>query len=193
MASDRDDRWDGDDPRDDRRRRPDPDAARAKVATPATMMILTGILCLILSVVGVGVMASGYDAQVAMLEWMEGLQPAGKARDDFKKEVEKARTRDKSAEHIQNVVFGVIGVIANVLILVGGVKMKQLKGYPLAMTGAVAAIVPLNSCCCIALPIGIWALTVLVNSDVKAAFAANSGRRTDRDDRDAGWGETDRG
>jgi hypothetical protein len=119
------------------------------------------------------------------------MQPPGKAKDDFKKQVDQARNRDKSAEHVQNVVFGVIGLVSNVLILIGGVRMKSLSGYPLAMTGAIAAIVPLNSCCCIAMPVGIWALIVLVNADVKAAFAANKGRGPDT--RDTGWAETDRG
>jgi hypothetical protein len=140
----------------------------------------------------VGVLASGTDVQVAMLEWAEGMQPPGKAKDDFKKEVEKARTRDKTAEHVQNVVFGVIGFASNILILVGGLRMKQLKSYPLALTGSIFAMIPLNSCCCVALPVGLWALIVLVKPEVKAAFAAN--RRGGRsDDRDAGWGETDRG
>jgi len=192
VSTDREDRWGSDDePRDDDRRRPNLDAARSKVATPAMLMILTGIFCLLLSVASVGVLASGYDVQVAMLEWAEGMQPPGKAKDDFKQKVDEARNRDKSVERIQNVVFGAIGFVFNILILLGGLRMKQLKSYPLALTGSIAAMIPLNSCCCIALPVGLWAMIVLVNADVKAAFAANSGRLPDR--RDEGWSETDRG
>lgn len=71
-----------------------------------------------------------------------------------------------------------MGLIANLLVIVGAMKMRSLSGYPLALTGAIAGIIPVGGCCCLTMPLGIWALVVLVNQDVKRAFARS---RTPRD------------
>ncbi len=179
MASDRDDRWGEDEWAERRERDPERDAevrrrAAAKVATPATLMIVSGVIMLLLLVANIGVVASGYDVQVKMLEWIEGMQPPGPQKQQMQQEVEKAKNRDRSAEYVQTVIFGVIGLAMDVLVLIGGIKMKQLRGYTLAMIGSICAIVPLNSCCCVGIPVGIWSLVVLLNADVKAAFQSAS-------------------
>ena len=55
------------------------------------------------------------------------------------------------------------------IMLVGGVMMKRLAAYSLALTGAILAILvtPGNL---IGLPIGIWALVVLSRREVREAF-----------------------
>ena len=76
---------------------------------------------------------------------------------------------------------GVFGV----LIILGGVKLMNLSGTGLPITGSILAMIPCtSSCCClIGLPAGIWALVVLSRPDVKAAIAANrSGRMMNPDD-----------
>ena len=195
MASDRDDRWSGDDgPSRGDRMDDSPDEIRrraaAKLATPANLMIAAAVFMLLLSLLSVGLIASGYDPGVAFLEWMHDVQPAGKAKDDLRKEIDKAKTKDKTADYIMNAVFGTIGLVFNVLILVGGLKMKAMKNHTLAMIGSIAAIIPLNSCCCIGIPVGIWSLTTLMSADVKAAFALNAGGRSAGRDADEGWGGT---
>jgi len=58
-----------------------------------------------------------------------------------------------------------------VLIIVGAVKMMNLSSYGLAMTAAIAAITPcFYPCCVLGIPFGIWALVVLCDKNVKAAF-----------------------
>jgi hypothetical protein len=57
--------------------------------------------------------------------------------------------------------------------LYGGLKMKDLRAYPLALTAAIVALVPClgaNVCCCIGMPVGAWALYVLTRPEVKGAF-----------------------
>jgi hypothetical protein len=54
-------------------------------------------------------------------------------------------------------------------------KMRALTGYGLAMTSAILTMVPGVTCwcCCLGLPglpIGIWALIVLLDNNVKASF-----------------------
>lgn len=58
-----------------------------------------------------------------------------------------------------------------VVILLGALKMKNLQNRGWAMTAAILAIVPcVSPCCCIGIPIGIWALTTLNQPGVKQAY-----------------------
>ena len=78
-----------------------------------------------------------------------------------------------------------MSAVFGVLILLGGVKLMNLSGTGLPITGSILAMIPCtSSCCClIGLPAGIWALVVLSRPDVKAAIAANrSGRSMNPDD-----------
>jgi phage FluMu protein Com len=71
------------------------------------------------------------------------------------------------------VVLGMVGMIVAVLIIVGGVKMKNLRSYGLSMTSAIIAMIPcISPCCLLGLPIGIWALVVLSDSRVQNAFSS---------------------
>ena len=63
-----------------------------------------------------------------------------------------------------------IGLPASILLILGGMKMRQLQGYGLANLAAIVALLPLGPQWLVSLPIGIWALAVLGRPDVKAAF-----------------------
>jgi hypothetical protein len=71
---------------------------------------------------------------------------------------------------IGEVIGGGLGLIFAILILTGGIRMKQLQSHSLAVTAAVIALLPCGNCCIIGLPIGIWALVVLNRPEVKEAF-----------------------
>lgn len=63
------------------------------------------------------------------------------------------------------------GLLVNLLVLFGSIKMKQLQNYPLAMTAALLAVIPCTSpCCVLSMPFGLWALVALTDPAVKAAF-----------------------
>lgn len=64
----------------------------------------------------------------------------------------------------------ILGLCLAALILTGGLKMRQLQSYGLAITASILAILPCGNCCCIGLPLGIWALVVLNRPEVKDAF-----------------------
>ncbi|MDD1650535.1 MAG: GYF domain-containing protein [Methylococcaceae bacterium] len=69
------------------------------------------------------------------------------------------------------VVSNIIGILVSGVILLGGLKMKKLESYGLAMTASIIAMIPCFSpCCLLGLPIGIWALVVLSKPEVKNAF-----------------------
>jgi hypothetical protein len=78
---------------------------------------------------------------------------------------------------IANMFSGSIGIISNIfvfvlggLILYGGIAMKKLENYGLAMAASIVAMLPCSACCLIGLPIGIWAVVVLSKPEVKGAF-----------------------
>jgi hypothetical protein len=69
------------------------------------------------------------------------------------------------------VFFSVLIIVLGAIIVVGAVKMKNLESYAYAMSAAIIAIIPcFYPCCIVGLPFGIWALVVLNDPGVKAAF-----------------------
>jgi hypothetical protein len=68
-------------------------------------------------------------------------------------------------------IIRVVRIATSVVVIVGSLSMLTLEGYPLAVTGAVLAIVPcLGPCCGLGFMFGIWALVRLSDSMVKSAF-----------------------
>jgi len=67
-------------------------------------------------------------------------------------------------------------IVGTVVIALGALRMKNLQSYGRAVTASILAMVPCvgtSGCCClIGLPIGPWALIVLMDSGVQAAFTA---------------------
>jgi len=69
------------------------------------------------------------------------------------------------------VLASIVGLLVSGLILFGGLNMRKLENYGLAMTASVVSMIPcVSPCCLIGLPIGIWALVVLSKPEVKGAF-----------------------
>ena len=69
------------------------------------------------------------------------------------------------------ILFNLIGLAVAGLIGYGAMQMMKVTKYNLCMAASVVAIIPcVSPCCIIGLPIGIWALVVLNQPDVKAAF-----------------------
>lgn len=86
----------------------------------------------------------------------------------------------ESAEGMAQVLGGGIGLALNALgIFVNGfglfaaLKMKSLDSYAMAWVATIIAMLPCAfPCCCLGIGVGIWAIVVLVNADVKASFRA---------------------
>jgi hypothetical protein len=82
------------------------------------------------------------------------------------------------SQQIQSGLFQLLAIAGSILIFLAGAKMRQLQGYTLSIVGSIMACLPIctNNCCCLSTPFGIWALVVLLNSDVKLAFTKNAAR-----------------
>jgi len=70
------------------------------------------------------------------------------------------------------IAFDILGIVLAGFIVYGAMQMKDLKNHTMALLAAIIVMVPfLSPCCVVGLPVGIWALVILVKPEVKAAFA----------------------
>ena len=68
-----------------------------------------------------------------------------------------------------------ISIIAAPVIIYGGIQILKARGYSIALLAALLALIPLSSVCCIpGIPIGMWALMVLRDREVKATFESSA-------------------
>jgi len=134
--------------------------ALAKVKGPATGLVVTAILTLIL-IVG-SMIWSG--PLTKSLTDMIGAGGNGNNPE--------LNSLISSMSGTLNVIGGIINIALSVLVLVGAAKMKQLQSYGLSVTVCILPMIPcVSSCCCfLGLPIGIWGLIVLFKPEVRSQF-----------------------
>ena len=66
--------------------------------------------------------------------------------------------------------FGAIKLVLDLLTLYAGWQMRQLRSWGICLAGSIAAMLPCSVCCILGLPMGIWAVIVLIDNEVKRAF-----------------------
>jgi hypothetical protein len=144
--------------------------ARQRVQSAGSVLQWWGMISIFISVLGLGTCIGAPDAVFRpaydkLLDMRKGA-PAGQQPlppyEEFRK-----------SNQMQYIAYYAITLACSALIFLGGSKMKQMQGYGWAIAASILSILPCNSCCCIGLPIGIWALMVLLNADVKLAFSRN--------------------
>jgi hypothetical protein len=133
--------------------------ARSFVAGPAIGLIVLSILGIIACIILLTLTAMGIALLDAVME-LEG--PSSEA----------ARSL---AELVYNFVVLIFSLAMSILTLIGSIQMKELRSYAWAMTAAILSVIPCTSPCCflIGTPIGIWALVVLNEPVVRAAFGSD--------------------
>jgi hypothetical protein len=61
--------------------------------------------------------------------------------------------------------------LVSLTVILGSIAMLTGRLYGLALTGSIAAMVNLGTCCCLlGLPFGIWSMVILFKTEVKEAF-----------------------
>jgi len=141
--------------------------ARRRVSLPALFLIIFGLLALAIAVMIVALLWLNPDVVLrGQYDMMQQMFPQ-QQQPPYEEYV-------KQQQQLSTAINGV-RIILCVLIVVGGMKMRALQGYGLALAAAITASIPLcsNECCC-TLPFGIWSLVVLLGSDVKLAFSLGS-------------------
>ncbi len=72
---------------------------------------------------------------------------------------------------VGGIVIELIKVALAIFIIFAALKMKKLENHGMAMVASILALIPCFSpCCCLGIPIGIWALIVLGKTEVKSFF-----------------------
>jgi hypothetical protein len=127
--------------------------AYEQVKLPAIALMIVGVLCalasiasLLMNVLGVGAGAFGSHSN--------GGEQVGQLMGG-----------------VIGIVMAGIGILIGGFIVFGGMKMKDLDNWNLSLGAAIASALPCGfPCCCLGIPVGIWALVVLLRPEVKAAF-----------------------
>jgi hypothetical protein len=65
----------------------------------------------------------------------------------------------------------IVEIIVAAFIIYAALKMRELKQWEVSLAASIVAMIPcISPCCILGLPIGIWALVVLLRPEVKNAF-----------------------
>jgi len=141
---------------------------QSKVTAPAIGLLVVAILSGLFTLLGL--FSGALNEQLVKMFENADLPP------DQMEQIREAFAQNAAGNAV-GYIFLAINIAAAVLIGMGALRMKSLQSYGLALTASILAMVPCvgtSSCCCvIGLPIGLWALIVLMDKDVKAAFGAS--------------------
>jgi hypothetical protein len=150
---------------------------REKVKVPAIFLLVVGVLN-VLAGFGLGGL-SLYLFRVPPAEFAQRIEDVEKSYPFLQRILQQARAEGLTTEDMRQqgvVQYGVwagVALFAGLLAVLGGVFMLKLRGYGLAVVGAGLTAIPCISpmgCCGIGEAIGIWALVVLFNHDVRMGF-----------------------
>lgn len=71
-----------------------------------------------------------------------------------------------------NLLLTILGLLISLLVVAGGIAMLNQKLWALALVASILTMIPcFGPCCGLFLPIGVWALIVLMKPEVKQAMA----------------------
>ncbi|HEY7425070.1 MAG TPA: hypothetical protein VH682_12635 [Gemmataceae bacterium] len=149
------------------------ESVKGRVQAPAIGLIVVGILNLL------------FGLYMVLNSVVTTVTPADKLKERQSQffEILSPAMREKveqmSADEMKTQALGfgwpltLLVVLLSVLSIAGGVRMLSLKSYALGVCGAISAAIPclsVTACCGLGEGIGIWALVVLLNPDVRSAF-----------------------
>lgn len=145
-----------------------PNPAADRVKGPAIGLIVTGALGILaalyglfsngMAMMGAGPQMQQMEAQLDQMEGAEGVDPA-------------VFMKIMQAGGAVGIAMNIVGAIVSVVVIMGGLKMKNLESKGFATTASILAMIPcLSPCCVLGIPMGIWALVTLKDPAVQAAF-----------------------
>ena len=154
---------------------------RERVKVPAIFLLVVGVLNALASL-GLGGV-SLYLYRVPPAEFAQMIEDLEKGNPMLQRFFQQARAEGVTIEDMRQrgiVQYGVwagVPLFAGLLAVLGGVFMLKLRGYGLAVVGAAVTAIPCVSpmgCCGMGVAIGIWALVVLFNHDVRMGFGTGT-------------------
>jgi hypothetical protein len=138
---------------------------------PALFLMIVGGLNMLAPLYFV---VNGVATAVAPPERLAESQAAVARIFGVKEELDK-KTPDeiKSQGILWSVAGAVLTFLCSLLSILGGWRMYTLRSYGLSVVGAVAAAIPclsISACCGLGEIVGLWAVIVLANPEVREAF-----------------------
>jgi hypothetical protein len=131
-----------------------------KLQLPGVLLLVAGGLVLLATVA-----FAIFWREENQLRWIEATQEDDPARAaELREDLE-----TMSAWHMRPI-GALVGLFIGGGMLAGGIAMVRARAWWLALTGAILALFPCHLCCCLAGPLGTWALVILFQADVKRAF-----------------------
>lgn len=136
-----------------------PDAAGSVRPAAISLMIYGGI-SLLLRLGSLGFRPSQM-MNLSMFDSAQGVPPG------FKEILQRAMSWS-AASYYPDLILGFALAVG---IVYGGYQMYQLRNRTWAIVAGCISVVPcFSACCCLGIPLGVWALVVLARPEVKQAF-----------------------
>ena len=138
-------------------------AAKELLNLPSLFIIILGALggLLILSSL------AGSGASQRMLDEMVRNMPA-----DQREQMAPFLQMASQSGGASGIVWTIIQLGLAGFVVFAGLQMRALKNWGVALAGAIVVMIPCSTscCCCLGIPVGIWALITLTKPEVKSAF-----------------------
>lgn len=151
-------------------------SARRRVRQPGLMLIICGALGLVIELASIACAVIQPELGYEVMKAFANAEAMPQQREVALAQVERDRDHYR-LDAPQYLGLLALGAILNLFMVIGGVKMRRLETYALSVMGSIFAMIPLQGCTVLSLPIGLWAMVVLANEHVRSAFARKSGRR----------------
>jgi hypothetical protein len=147
--------------------------ASTAVRTPATLLIMVGVLGVVIAillVIQLDSLPGKLDQMIALIEADPQLPQADKDKQiDFW-----TAFRDAAEERTAFLTYYILNIVCSMIVVIGGINMLRLSGPLIPTFSSILAMLPcaLGGCCCLlGMPVGIWAIIVLNRPEVRAAMA----------------------
>jgi hypothetical protein len=111
----------------------------------------------------IGLMVAGGLSAVTVLLWMAVWALGGTAA------ISDPEVMDALPAFGVLIGLGAVKLVLDLLTVYAGWQMRQLRSWGLCMAGSIIAMLPCF-CCILGLPMGIWAVVVLIDDEVKRRF-----------------------
>ena len=95
------------------------------------------------------------------------------AADDSVSEGTRGFAQRMSEKTVNRWIEFIVAITVSLGMAIGGIMMMRMRIYPLALTGAILSMIPcatVTGCCGAGQAIGIWALVILMNPEVRGSF-----------------------
>ncbi len=160
---------------------PEPPAIRDRTAIPGMLLLIVGLLNLLfplrLAFVAIQT-AQMTDEQMEQMEQnLEQNLEQLRQNPSFREALEQFQVPPPEELRRRTLlscsVWAGISLVAALLVIVAGLRMRALRSFGLVVMGALTACIPCvtcSGCCGLGEIAGVWALVVLFNPEVRQAF-----------------------